>query len=178
MEVSVLSKGRTLTDTWPHTGVGAVTIAINQAIVAAPSVDWLCMMDVHLLKDRNIRPAIQPMIGLSPRMGVVTADPYIPVAQEIWPDRLIVGARSLKPVGHHRIPNTACAALFFAAQTLKADVIHLHGFDLGGTNFMGEEETMERGERRWKDEREILTKVCKALRDLGCVIHSHGAFKV
>ena len=177
MEVSILSKGETLASTWPKVGVGAITIAVNQAIVVAPSVDWLCMLDVDRMAQEHVPVHLRCMIGLQPRIGVFTAERHIPCAQKVYPGKQIVGSDCIKRIGHDRMPVTSLAALWFATQHLGATVLHLHGFDLGGKNCLGEEELVERGSRRWPDERRIIGNVCQALRERGCVIHSYGAFK-
>lgn len=177
MEVSILSKGESLASTWPKMGVGAVTVAVNQAIVAAPNVDWLCMLDVHVLEEPKLRPDIKPMAGLSPGYGVFTAEKNMACAQRLWPHKLIVGSDRIQRLGHDRMPNTGMAALWFATQVLGAKVLHLHGYDLCGRNILGDEESIERGARRWPSERTVLSNVCNALRANGCVIHSYGAFK-
>jgi hypothetical protein len=177
MEVSILSKGETLTSTWPKVGVGAITVAVNQAIVVAPSVDWLCMLDVDKMAQERVPVHLQCMVGLQPKVGVFTAEGYVPFARNVYPGKTIVGSDRIQRIGHDRMPLTSLAALWFATQYLGATVLHLHGYDLGGVNCLGKEESVERGGRRWPEERKLIAKVCQALRDRGCEIHSYGAFK-
>jgi len=136
------------------------------------------MLDIHMLEENPLQKEIQPMRGLSPQHGVFTAEQYLPHARRIFPDKIHVGSGRIERIGHSRMPSTAMASLWFATQVLGANCLLLHGFDLGGRNFMGETETVERGERRWPDERKILASVITALRERGTVIHLFGAFKV
>jgi hypothetical protein len=176
VEVSILSKGESLTSTWPKVGVGAITIALNQAIVVAPDVDWLCMLDTNKLME-PVPDYIRPMVGIQPKVGVFTSESYTPIAAAAYPGLRIIGSDHIQRVGHDRMTFTALAALWFATQDLRATVLHLHGYDLGGANVLGARETDERGARRWPEEARILTNVCRALRERGCVIHSYGAFQ-
>lgn len=176
MEVSILSKGESLASTWPNVGIGAVTVAVNQAIVTAPSVDWLCMSDVHRMVE-PIPDHLLCMIGFRPKVGVFTAQVYTDIARTIWPGLQIVGSDGVERIGHHKMPCTGIAAMMFAYHQFNPKVMHLHGYDLGGKNNLGEEEDRDRGLRRWDDERRITANVAKALRERGCVIHFYGAFK-
>jgi hypothetical protein len=176
VEVSILSKGESLTSTWPNVGTGAVTVAVNQAIVAAPSVDWLCITDAHRLVE-PIPAHLRCMVGYKPRVGVFTAECYKDIAAQVFPGLQIVGSDGVERIGHSKMSCTGIAAIFFAVHQFKPKMLHLHGYDLGGRNTLGEVESDARGKARWDDEKRILANVVRALRDRGCVIHLYGAFK-
>jgi hypothetical protein len=180
MEVSILSKGESLASTWPTVGVGATTVAVNHAALVAPAfppIDWLFMADADHLTWDEVPKGWEGFLTFRPRCGVVTFPRSLESAEKVWPGCEIVSSVTLERVGYDELPVSALGALWFATQRLGGTVLHLHGFDLGGRNIYGNEESIERGKRRWKSEREILSNVCRALRERGVVIHSYGAYK-
>lgn len=177
MDVSILAKGSSLKTTWPKVGVGAVVVAVNDAITVEPNADWLVCLDAdRFLWDRQ--PSVfQLLRKYPPRQGVFTASAHLPAVQAVWPDKVWVGSDRIERVGYHMMPCSGLAAVWFAHQVLGGTTLHLHGFDMQGKNYAGEEEKIERGNRRWPGEREILSGVCGALRTLGVTVHSYGAWK-
>lgn len=180
MEVSILSKGGSLASTWPKIGVGATVVAVNHAALVAPAfppIDWLFIADADHLDWTPVPPTWEGFLTFRPRAGIITFPRSIEAATRVWPGCEIVDSTTLERVGHTDLPISALGALWFAAQRLGATVLHLHGFDLGGSNVYGLEESCERGGRRWPEERRLVSSVCRALRERGCVIHSYGAFQ-
>jgi hypothetical protein len=176
-EVSILARGSSLHQTWPKVGVGSITVAINMALVVEPNADWLVMLDANQLAEPKIPLHLQPMVGLSPRYGVMTAERFLPEARQVWPNLVHVGSDRIKRVGYPRMPASILAALWFSSQVLGGTHLHLHGVDLGGPDIDGKYETVERGGRRWPGEAEMLSSVCAALRETGVTVESHGAWK-
>jgi hypothetical protein len=180
VEVSILSKGESLASTWPKEGVGTTTVAVNHAALVVPSfppVNWLFMADADHLTWDTVPIGWEGFLTFRPTNGVITFPRSMESATKIWPGLEIIESTTLERVGHPELPFSSMGALWFATQYLKADVLHLHGYDLGGKNVYGNEESCERGARRWKNERLLISDVCRALRERGCVIHSYGAFQ-
>lgn len=172
MEVSILAKGETSRSTWLKEGVGAVTIAVNDALVLHPTADWLVMLDMHVLYGNPVPGHIQPMVGLRPAHGVLTYPRRVDRTKEYFPGLIVRGTDCLQ---WPRMPRSGMAAVLFAGQVLKARLIHLHGFDLGGNNINGRPEPT--GDARWVDERKRMQDICDHLAASGVEVRSYGAWK-
>jgi hypothetical protein len=173
VKVGILSKGVSLLETWPNVGPMDATIAVNDALSYFPRADWLCMTDLHKLQERA--PHLEPMFGLSPRVGVVTAECYMHIAHELFSNLCIVGSDHIKRIGHDNVATTFLLALWFAQQDLQATEIEIHGLDLGGPNLHQSED--RRADRRWPDERKTVSSVINSLRETGITVTSKGLFQ-
>lgn len=176
-EVSVLARGSSGHQTWGKVGVGDITVAVNTALVLAPNADWLVMLDVNHLATTPPSRVVLPMVGLSPRQGVMTAERHLPDARKLFPNLVHVGSDKIERVGWDRMPCSILAAIWFSSQVLGGTHLHIHGVDMCGTDLLGTAETPERSKRRWPDEANMLNSVVKAVHKRGVTMRFWGAWK-
>lgn len=174
MDVSILSKGESLATTWPKVGVAPITVAVNQAIVAAGGADWLAMLDAHKLRWSPVRPDIAPILSVPPRRGVFTAEAHMADAQAAFPGLEVRGSDHLERVGHPRIPCTLMAAIHFAVQDLGATALHMHGVDMQGTSICNDPQPTI---CRWPHEQKNLTEQVRGYEARGVQFHWYGAWR-